>query len=214
MLLLALLAAPLPSSAASGGADWTMYHANPARTGYVAAMPDPARLTTLWTTRLDGAVYAEPLVVGGHVLVATENDSLYALDAHSGKVLWRRNVGTPARQAELPCGNIFPLGITGTPAYDARTGLVFAVAETTGPVHVLVGVDVKTGRLAVRRTIDPPGLPPLAYQERGAVALAGDRVYVAFGGLAGDCGNYRGLVVGCAHRWHGSAAQLPGAHRA
>src|SRR5205807_1506297 len=97
------------------GSDWTMYHADPARTGYVAGLPNPTRLTRLWTQQLDGAVYAEPLVVAGHVLVATENDTLYALDARTGQVQWRLSVGSPVPLSALPCGNIDPLGITGTP---------------------------------------------------------------------------------------------------
>jgi outer membrane protein assembly factor BamB len=176
--------------------NWTMYHANPARTGYVAGLPDPRHLTGLWNKQLDGAVYAEPLVVNGHVLVATENDSLYALDPRTGQVQWRTSLGSPVPQSALPCGNIDPLGITGTPVYDPRTGLVFAVAETAGPTHTLVGLDVKTGQVKVRRVVDPAGMNLLAYQQRGALALSGTRVYVAFGGLYGDCGDYRGLVVG------------------
>jgi len=175
-----------PSRATPGrltGSDWTMYHADPARTGYVAGMPNPTRLTRLWTTQLDGAVYAEPLVVAGHVLVATENDTLYALDARTGQVQWRLSVGAPVPLSALPCGNIDSLGITGTPVYDPRTGLVFAVAEIKGPAHILVGVEVKTGHLRVRRAVDAPGTDPRALQQRGALALWGNRVYVAFGGL-------------------------------
>src|SRR5919202_2194048 len=168
------------------GSDWTMYHADPARTGYVAGLPNPTRLTRLWTKQLDGAVYAEPLVVAGRVVVATENDTLYALDARTGRVQWRLPVGSPVPLSALPCGNIDPLGITGTPVYDPRTGLVFAVAEIMGPAHILVGVDVKTGHLRVRRAIDPPGMDPQVEQQRGALALWGNRVYVAFGGLYGD----------------------------
>lgn len=198
LLVLLTVGAPPPNSAVAAGqttANWTMYHANPARTGYVADMPDPTRLAKLWTTRLDGAVYAEPLVVNGLVVVATENDSLYALDAATGRVRWRRSVGTPVPRSVLPCGDVSPLGITGTPVYDPRTGLVFAAAEVTGPAHILVGVDVKSGRLMVRRSLDPPGMPPLAYQQRSALALEGTRVYATFGGLDGDCGDYHGLVV-------------------
>ena len=200
----------LPASRATPGrltaSDWTMYHANPARTGYVAGMPNPTRLTRLWVTPLDGAVYAEPLVVAGRVVVATENDTLYALDARTGRVQWRLSVGSPVPLAALPCGNIDPLGITGTPVYDPRTGLVFAVAEITGPAHILVGVDLKTGHLRVRRAIDPPGTDPQAHQQRGALALWGDRVYIPFGGLLGDCGAYHGLLV--AARTDGTGALL------
>ena len=33
-------------------------------------------------------------------------------------------------------------------------------------------------------------------QERGALTVSGGRVWVPFGGLAGDCGGYKGRVVG------------------
>jgi outer membrane protein assembly factor BamB len=116
------------------------------RSGYLPGSPDPARLTRAWGARLDGAVYGQPLVVGERVLVATEADSLYALELRSGAVRWRTSVGRSVPLSELPCVNIDPLGITGTPVYDPATGLVFAVAEVTGPAHLLVGVDAGSGR--------------------------------------------------------------------
>jgi outer membrane protein assembly factor BamB len=176
-------------------ADWTMYHGDLARTGYVPTAPNPQRLVNLWKQPLDGAVYAEPLVVGGLVIVATEHDTLYALDAKTGQVQWHTNVGTPVPLSALPCGNIDPLGITGTPVYDPQTGLVFAVAEITGPGHILVGLDLKTGELKVRRLMEVPGEDPQPHQQRGALALYKGMVYVAYGGLAGDCGPYHGKVV-------------------
>ena len=189
------VARPSPSAAA---ADWPTYHRDNARTGYVPDVPDPRRITRAWSAELDGAVYAEPLVVGGRVLVATEGNSLYSLDAATGQVQWRTNVGSPVPLSALPCGNIDPLGITGTPVYDPASGLVFAVAEVigdAGPAHVLVGVDVATGEVRVRRSADPPGVAPLAHQQRAALALSRGMVYVAYGGLFGDCGDYRGMVV-------------------
>jgi outer membrane protein assembly factor BamB len=155
---------------------------------------------------LDGAVYAEPLVIGGSVIVATEGDSLYALDRHSGRVQWHTNVGTPVPLSTLPCGNIDPLGITGTPVYDPATRLVFAVAEIEGPAHILVGVDVDTGQVRVRRSVDLPAMEPQVHQQRAALALSQNMVYVAYGGLDGDCGNYLGTVV--ASRTDGSGPLL------
>jgi outer membrane protein assembly factor BamB len=194
---------PTPTSSAAtatvgrlNSTDWTTYHRDNTRTGYLPDMPDPQRLTVAWSTALDGAVYAEPLVVGGHVLVATEGDTLYSLDAHTGQIEWRTNMGEPVPLSALPCGNIDPLGITGTPVYDPATGLVFAVAEVSGPEHVLVGVDARTGEVRVRRSADPQGMDPLAHQQRAALALSNGIVYIAYGGLYGDCGNYHGWVVG------------------
>src|SRR5713101_2982488 len=200
----------LPPSTVTPGqltsADWTMYHADNARTGFVAGVPDPTHLTRLWQQPLDGAVYAEPLVVAGQVIVATEHDTLYALDARTGQVHWHTTVGTPVPLSDLPCGNIDPLGITGTPVYDPQTGLVFAVAEIQGPAHMLVGLDVKTGQIKVRRLVDPPGMDPQVHQQRAALALSGGSIYIAFGGLYGDCGDYHGRVV--ASRTDGTGALL------
>ncbi len=193
---LALTPSPTSTRATSQSSiDWTTYHRDTTRAGYLATMPNPQHLTSSWSAKLDGAVYGEPLVVGGQILVATENDTLYSLNAQTGQVAWHTNVGTPVAQSALPCGDIFPLGITGTPVYDPTTGLVFAVAEITGPSHILVGLDAKTGQVKVRRLVDPQGIDVAPHQQRAALALFGNRVYVAYGGLDGDCGNYHGWVV-------------------
>ncbi|MBA2682360.1 MAG: PQQ-binding-like beta-propeller repeat protein [Ktedonobacteraceae bacterium] len=183
------------SSASVAWNDWFTYHHDNARTGYLPNMPDPKKLTKSWSTNLDGAVYAQPLMVKGHLIVVTEGDSLYSLDPKTGKVLWHTNVGQPVPQSTLPCGDIDPLGITGTPVYDPTTGLVFAVAEVTGPQHMLIGVDVNTGSVRVKRSVDVPGMDPVAHQQRAALLLANNRVYVAYGGLDGDCSDYRGTIV-------------------
>jgi len=149
-----------------------------------------------WRADLDGAVYGQPLLVGTLVIAATENDSIYALDASTGKVVWRTHVGTPVPLADLPCGDIDPLGITGTPGYDAANGLVYAVAETSGYHHVLLGVSVANGTVEVQRDIPTPDGQPRYDQQRPGLAIEDGRVYVAFGGLYGDCGPYRGSVVG------------------
>jgi outer membrane protein assembly factor BamB len=179
-----------------GAWDWPNYHRDPAHTGFAGAAPPAGPLSIAWTRRLDGAVYGQPLAVGGLVIAATEGDSIYGLDRATGQVRWRTHVGTPVPLASLPCGDIDPLGITGTPVYDPATRLVYAVAETTGYHHVLVGVSVASGRVAVRRDIPAPDGQSRFDQQRPALTLAGGRVYVGFGGLYGDCGPYRGSVVG------------------
>jgi outer membrane protein assembly factor BamB len=180
----------------TGADDWTMYHRDAARTGYVADLATPSQLTTAWQAHLDGAVYAEPLVIGDVVIAATEGDSLYALDRATGHVRWRTSLGTPMPRSALPCGNIDPLGITGTPIFDPQTGLIYAVAEVAGPAHILTGVDLASGQIKVRRSADPPGINPATHQQRGALALENGWVYVPLGGLYGDCGDYHGWVVG------------------
>ena len=189
------------SSAASAGpagtADWPVYHRDAARTGVDPTFPVlRGPLAVAWSRALDGPVYAEPLVVSGAVIAATENDTVYALDPANGRVLWQRHLGTPVRLSSLPCGNIDPLGITGTPAYDPLTGSLFAVAEVQGPRHVLFALDPSTGDVRWSRGVDLPGDDPATHQQRAALAVGNGYVYVGLGGLAGDCGNYRGEVVG------------------
>src|SRR5215467_4812355 len=131
-----------------GAWDWPNYHRDPAHTGFAGGAPPAGPLSIAWTRRLDGAVYGQPLVIGGLVIAATEGDSIYGLDRATGRVRWRAHVGTPVPLASLPCGNIDPLGITGTPVYDPAAKLVYAVAETAGYHHVLVGVWVASGHVA------------------------------------------------------------------
>jgi PQQ-like domain len=200
----ALASAPRTGSSASGtrtgggsSAGWPEYDANPARTGVVAGLPAAGPLSTAWTAHLDGAVYGQPLLVGNEVIAATENDSIYALSRATGQVTWHTRVGTPVPVSALQCGNIDPLGITGTPIYDAGTGLVYAVAEVTGFHHLLVALDAGTGAVKLSRDLDSPtsANQPANDQQRPGLAIAGGRVYAAFGGLYGDCGAYQGSVV-------------------
>src|SRR5207249_8806260 len=106
------------------------------------------------------------VVVGSKVIVATENDSLYALDLHDGHVRWGpTHVGTPVPRSALKCGNIFPLGITSTPVVDLATNTVYALAEVTTASqnvvsHDLVAVDVNGGVLRWQHSIDPAAIPP------------------------------------------------------
>ena len=126
--------------------------------------------------------------------MATENDTVYAYSSTS-RLLWTRHLGTPSPSRERPCGNIDPLGITGTPVYAA--GNIYVAAEFSGspPTHQLVALSLKTGQIVSRRSLDLPGVDPATMQERGALAAQGDRIFVPFGGLAGDCGSYKGRVI-------------------
>jgi outer membrane protein assembly factor BamB len=194
--------APRPAGAA---AYWPTYHRGNDRAGAIADFPAPHALGPGWTAKLDGAVYGQPVVVGGTAYAATENDTVYALDLATGRPRWTRHLGTPVPLSSLPCGNIDPLGITGTPAYDPLTRSLFVATETTGARHTLVALNPGDGRTRFARDLDVRrGRDRTAEQQRGALAVAGGRVYVPFGGLDGDCGNYVGYIA--ASRTDGSGA--------
>ncbi len=191
-------APPGPAGAvASATDDWLTYHRDAGRTGLDPVGPALGHPHPVWRSpALDGQVYAEPLVAGNRVIVATENDTLYALSRASGRVLWRSHVATPVPGNTLPCGDIDPSGITGTPVIDPAAGIVYAVAfSASGPHHELVGVSLASGRVHIRRSIDASGADPKTHQERGALALDRGRVLVPYGGLDGDCSTYHGQVV-------------------
>jgi outer membrane protein assembly factor BamB len=187
-----------PGSGTAGRpADWPVYHYAGDRSGNYPSMPaaaGPPRVVT--KLELDGQVYASPIVVAGTVIVATEKNQVYGLST-TGEKKWSVGLGTPTSRSDLPCGNIDPLGITGTPVYDAASRTVFLVASIGAEVrHELIAFNPATGAIRWRRSIDLPGADQTAMQQRGALTVLAGRVWVPFGGLAGDCGDYKGRLVG------------------
>jgi outer membrane protein assembly factor BamB len=182
------------SSTATGFTPWSTYHRTPSRSGRTTN--PPGTLHRSWSKRLGRPVYGEPLVVGTTLIAATEGNKVYGLNASNGNVRWRTGLGAPQPLSGLPCGNIDPLGITGTPAYDGSTGSVFMVAETRGGHHTLWALNAVNGHKRWHRSLDVlPNRNRKAEQERSAVLVAHGRVMVSFGGLAGDCDNYVGYVT-------------------
>ena len=195
---------PKPSASASGRAspspslafDWPEYHQNAARTGVGPGSLPLSSPREAWRNTVDGDVYASPLIVSGHVLVATENNTVYSLDLFSGAVVWKQHLGDPVDASTLPCGNIQPVtGITGTPAADVVAGRLYVVAFLRGFHHVLFTLSLVDGSVVTQQMVDPAGSVPSVQQERGALAIGSGHVYIPFGGLYGDCGNYHGYVV-------------------
>lgn len=191
-------ASPSPAATASPplSADWPQYHRNSARTGVGPSEPAMGSPAQAWTAHLDGDVYASPLIVAGHVLAATENNTVYALDLFSGAVVWKTHLGQPVDASSLPCGDIGPItGITGTPAADPATGRLYVVAFLHSHHHMLFTLSLVDGSVVSQQDVDPAGSDPTVQQERGALALGGSFAYVPLGGLYGDCGQYHGYVV-------------------
>ncbi len=190
--------APAPPGTAS--AAWTTYDHDPGRSGVAPDGPPSARsVRRQWTSpTLDGDVYAQPLVVGDRVVVATENDTVYSLNAADGSVVWSTRLGQPVAGSTLPCGDVDPVGITGTPVVDTGAGRVYAVGMVRPDQHMLWDLDLATGHLVGSTRADAPGAEPAVHNQRGALTLENGTVFIPFGGRYGDCGNYRGRVVAVA----------------
>lgn len=188
------LVTPNPSPAIS--AEWTEYHRDASRRGAGPATPALSSPSIAWKTGVDGDVYASPLIVQGHVIVATENNTVYSLDLFTGSVIWKIHLGEPVDAASLPCGDIGPVtGITGTPASDPAAGRLYVVAFLRGRHHMLYALSLVDGSVILQQDVDPTGSDPAVQQQRGALAIGSGFVYVPLGGLYGDCGAYHGYVV-------------------
>jgi hypothetical protein len=133
----------------------TTYHYDPNRTGWNHA---ETQLTTSNVTSstfgllsltnpnpvpLDDQVDAQPLVVpcsqagisctNDVVYVATENNTVYAIDSSNGAVLVSTNLGPPVPEP-LGCGNNGPnVGINGTPVIDLTSNTLYVIAYINGP---------------------------------------------------------------------------------
>jgi outer membrane protein assembly factor BamB len=112
------------------GSDWTTYHGNAEATGVDAAQTKLRPLRRAWISpTLDGQLYGEPLVADDRVIAATENNTVYVMAAHSGRILWSRHLARAVPSGDLPCGDISPeVGITGTPVIDSKRNEIFVDA--------------------------------------------------------------------------------------
>ena len=180
--------------------------------------------------QIDGqALFLSQLAIPGQgnknvLYVATENDSVYAVDAQSisgssATFLWKTSVlpagESPADSASLPCGNINPNGITATPVIDRARNAIYVEAmskDSAGNIHHrLHALDLTNGSALfggpATITATYPGtggnsangvvaFDPKVQHERAALLESGGVIYTAWSGLWGDCGPYSAWVIG------------------
>src|SRR5260370_10738741 len=140
-------------------------------------------------------------------MVATEQDDVLALAAADGSPLWAAHLGTPVPLGALPCGNIDPLGITGTPVIDPAARVIYVNAMTTPDdgttkQHLIYALSLDDGSTLTGWPVDVNTLSfggvtfdSTVQNQRGALLLSGGSLYVPYGGHWGDCGTYHGWVV-------------------
>jgi outer membrane protein assembly factor BamB len=207
--------APLSSSVPETiAADVTQHHNHASRDGlYLDPLFTPTAAANLardlnFNGTISGNVYAQPLYIengpGGAAMViaVTQSNNVYALDAATGTVIWQRNVGAPVTSG-LPCGNINPVGITNTPIVDLASRSLFFDAEVSpgsGSRHMIFSLNVDTGDTNPGWPVDVnaavAGFDSNVQSSRAAAGIVGNILYVPYGGRFGDCGAYRGRLVG------------------
>jgi hypothetical protein len=215
LLVFAIFVVVAPGQAAADNV--VTYHNSPDRHGvYTTPGLTLAAAATMhpdasFHGSVDGHVYAQPLFwrpqgARALVVVATESNVVEALDAATGANVWRTRLGAPVPLSALPCGNIDPEGITGTPVIDSKTGTLYLDALTqanTGPRHLVYALSLASGAVMAGWPLDAQtglGKHGVAFSsapqgERGALQMLGGTLYVSYGGKFGDCGDYRGTVV-------------------
>lgn len=215
--LAAAAALALIAPGAAAATDWSTFGFDSARTGEnpVERTLGPANARTLhevWSAPLGGVADAQPLLAshvalrGGRradlVLAGSENGTLTALDAATGRVVWRRTLGSIRVNChDLPNGTY---GVTSTPVLERARNRAYS-ADGRGRVHAL---DLSTG---VERPGWPVTITPAPSREHiwGALALRTGRLYVA---TASHCDEtfYRGRLVAIdAHRARITATWYP-----
>ncbi len=204
----------------------TTYHNDIARTGQNTqeTVLNPANVNVnqfgkVFTVPVDSSVFAQPLYVPAVTIatgtvngtfnvlyVATEHDSVYAIDADSGTVYWQVNlipaggrtvVGDPDIAAG--CDDTLPeIGITGTPVIDPVAGVLYVVSKAivagaaVQSLHALdlgSGAESLGGPVAIQASVVGSGYDaaggivtfnPLFENQRAALLLENGHVIIAW----------------------------------
>ncbi len=215
-----LAAAGAPATVVAGGNVTTAAYNN-LRDGWDPNEPGlgPSALRApgfqrLFSTKLSGSIYAQPLVYEGTVIATTEKARAYGLDAATGAIRWQRSFGTAFKSSTIGCTDLTPnLGSTSTPVIDPETGTLYMTTRlVTGHkggrlanAHwFLQALNASTGEerpgFPVQIQGTPYNTPEIPFNEafqeqRPGLLLLEGVVYVAF---ASDCdiNPYRGIVAG------------------
>jgi hypothetical protein len=191
------------------------YHKDARRSGnyadaaFTRAAAAMLKKDTTFTAMVTGAMYAQPLYFEGGpggtdlLITATEQNEVTAFSATDAKVVWRKTLAAPATSGMACPGNITPLGVTGTPVIDAASRTLFVAAMTTGPKQQIFALSLDDGSPRMGWPVDVSGIKAgsLAFvsadhNQRGALIIVNNTVFVPYGGFFGDCGAYHGWVVG------------------
>jgi outer membrane protein assembly factor BamB len=224
LLLVAMAGWP----SASMATDVLTYHNDVNRSGW---NPDETALTpatvasshfrAAFTVPLDSISFTQPLVATGvetHsgaldlLLVGTQLDSLYALNAKTGALVWRRVLvspgATPVPDAVTGCPSLITEGIISTPVIDRSRDTVYAVSadlEGTGSrmhIHYFLHA-LSLGSGASRRApvdVTASISRKLRFDadvetQRPALLESDGKIYVAFGGTCDyNADTYHGWV--------------------
>ena len=140
-------------------AQWTTFSGDPQRTGWaqretILNRDNASTLELKWKLRLDNVPkeltsLTPPVVVDQvktdrgikeYVIVAGSSDNLYAIDADTGKLAWKKTFTTDAKPVSQP-NTLCPFAINATPVIQPGRSKTVLVISTDGKVHALSAVN-------------------------------------------------------------------------
>ncbi len=211
------LACGLPAVAPASDGVLTYHNSNLRHGAYqihalTLAAAATMRPDTRFKASLSGNIYAQPLYWRpqgtriGLVIAATESNSVYALNEFTGAVVWQRQLAPSEPLSDMRCGNIDPVGITGTPVIDDINQVLYLDALTktdSGPRHLVYALSLADGSVVPGWPLDVEAqltargatFSSLVQGERSALLFFNNSLFVNYAGYAGDCGTYFGTVV-------------------
>ena len=218
LLPVALIAGTMSLAASVAQADNTMISSNTLRSGWDQNEPQlaPAAVASsnfgqLFSTPVDGQVYAQPLVLGSTVIAATENNNVYGINKITGAKIWSRNLGPVWPAAAIGCGDLVPnIGVTSTPVYDPATNAIYLTTkvndgpDTAHPHWYMHALNPSTGAERPGWPVVIQGTPtnnaghpfdPFSAAQRPGLLVLGGVVYAGFASHC-DYGSFTGSVVG------------------
>ena len=165
-----------------------------------------------FTYDFDGNMWASPLFAsngpggkGTYIAVTTGNDVFAFDEAKGDQEVWKRNIGSSPQQSGAGCGGIHPIGILSTPVIDAASRTLYvagAIGTANITKHEIHALNLDDGTERAGWPVDTTGTKsgattfnPQPQNQRSALSLVNGKLYVAYGGHVGDCGNYHGWGV-------------------
>ncbi|WP_020118540.1 choice-of-anchor D domain-containing protein [Streptomyces canus] len=215
---ISLVASSAQADQNTQGVDNLRTNWDPDESSLSPAVVQSSAFGRLFATKLDGQIYAQPLVLGGQVIAVTERNTLYGLDRTTGAIEWSKNYGPSWPASAIGCGDLVPdIGATATPVYDPATNsLYFTTKIDDGtsthrhPIWLMHAVDPASGAersgwpvTIAGSPVNDPGATFDAYyqQQRPGLLLMNGVVYAGFGAHC-DAWPYRGYVVGVSTTAH------------
>jgi len=160
-----------------------------------------------------GQTYAQPLYVENlkpgqdAVFIVTQTNEVDSFDAKTGATLWKRQLGAMVPPASLGCHQppAQSYGILSTPIVDTATRTLFTDAfitpdKGTTKQHMVYALSIDDGGTRPGWPVDVAskvrGFEADIQHNRGSLMILGGTLYVPFSGLAFDCDDFHGWIVG------------------